>query len=146
MLEFNFVYGDMGYEICKSLRDEIFGAELSDGKEGESYHFVGYDKLVQIGVARLRKITDESYEIAYVGLKDGYRRQYVGDLVMKALADKAQRMGAKEAFVTTPIELIPFFEYEDYEKVGEAYAENGKKLIKMRIDLTYKHKCRGCKG
>jgi len=146
MLEFNFVFGNLGYEICKKLRDEIFGRELFDEYESGSFHFVGYDKLEQIGVGRLRKVSDTDYEIAYIGLKDGYRRQYVGDLIMKALADKAQREGAKEAFVEAPVELVPFFEYEDYEKVGKEYEKDGSTYIKMRIDLTYHHKCRGCKG
>lgn len=146
MLAFSYVFGDMGYEICKGLRDEIFGKEISDGKENEAYHFVGYEKTKQIAVARLRKITDESYEIAYVGLKPDYRRQMVGDLIMRALADKAQRMGAKEAVVEAPVSLVQFFEYEDYTAFGEEFIKDGVKCVKMKIDLTYRHKCRGCKG
>ncbi len=146
MLEFNFVYGSMGYEICKNFREGILGTSATDEKEDESFHFVGYDKLEQIGVARLTKINDLIYEISYVAVKDGYRRQFVGDLIMRALADKAINLGAKEAVLNSPVALIPFFEYEDYKTIGKIYEVDGEKYVKMTKDLTVPQKCKGCKG
>ena len=145
MLEFNFVYGDMGYEICRDLRQEVFGEDCFDDRESVSYHFVGYDKLVQIGVARLTKLTEKIYEISFVAVKDGYRRQFVGDLIMRALQDKAYNLGALETVVKAPVELKTFFEFEYYRAEGDEFSENGKKYIKMTNDLTVKHECRGCK-
>lgn len=145
MLEFNFEYGDIGYELCKDLRNELFGKVLTDDKEGASFHFVGYDKLEQIAVARLTKISDECYEIAYVAMKPAYRRQYVGDLIMKALADKAERLGATKTVVDAPCDLIPFFEYENYKKIGTEFLKDDILCVKMVKDLTVKTGCGGCK-
>lgn len=140
MLEFNFAYGEIGYELCKNLRESVLGKEAFDGKEGESYHFVGYDKTEQIASARLTKLNDMQCEIKYVAVKKEYQRQLVGDLIMKALADKAESLGAKETVVFSPLELKPFFEFEGYKS-----CDNFTDSLKMIKDLTIKNGCGGCK-
>lgn len=146
MLEFNYVYGSLGYELSHDLRDKIFGAVQTDDREDISYHLVGYEKTDQIGVARLTPVADEIFEISFVGLKEEYRRQFVGDLVMRALADKAISLGGKIAFVIAPLELTGFFEFEDYKRVGDVFQVDGADFVKMVKDLTLPQKCRGCKG
>lgn len=144
MLEFTFVYGENGYELAKDLRNSIFGAELSDKYEGVSYHLVGYDKIKQIAVARFTMISDTVCHIDFVAVDESYRRQYVGDLAVKAIEDKAKALGAKEAVTDTPYESAPFFEYENYEYTGKEREIYGKNCKIMKKDLTKVRKCRGC--
>jgi N-acetylglutamate synthase-like GNAT family acetyltransferase len=145
MLEFTFVYGKNGYELSKELRDNVFGAELTDEYEGQSYHLVGYDKTRQIAAARFTMLTDAVCRIDFVAVSEDYRRQYVGDLAIKAIEDKAKSLGAKEAVADVPTDIMPFFEFEDYEDSGKERERSGKKCVIMRKDLTKVYKCRGCR-
>ena len=144
MLEFTFVYGENGYALSKELRKAVFGEELSDEYEGESYHLVGYDKTKQIAAARLTMLTDTVCCVDFIAVSDDYRRQYVGDLAVKAIEDKAKSLGAKEAIACAPQEIVPFFEYENYDCTGEEREKYEKKCIIMKKDLTKEYKCRGC--
>ena len=139
MLEFTFVYGENGYLLSQALRNGIFGGEPSDSMETEAYHIVGYDKIEQIAGGRFFIESETVCRIDFVGVREDYRRQYVGDLVIKAIEDKAKSLGIKTAVLETPCSALPFFEFEGYESIETA---EGK--IKMRKDLTKEHKCRGC--
>ncbi len=143
MLEFTFVYGEMGYELSKELRNRVFGTELTDEAEDASYHLVGYDKTEQIAAARLTMLTETACHIDFIAVAEGYRRQYVGDLAIKALEDKAKSLGAKEAIADVPEDSVPFFVFEHYEKDGER-EKFGKLCSIMRKDLTKVYKCGGC--
>ena len=144
MLEFTFVYGENGYELSKELRNTVFGEKLSDEYEGNSYHLVGYDKTEQIAAARFTMISDTVCHIDFIAVSEGYRRQYVGDLAVKAIEDKAKSLGAKEAITCVPQEVVPFFEYEHYDCTGDEREKYGKKCRIMKKDLTKEYKCRGC--
>ncbi len=149
MLEFRFVYGDIGYELTKDMREKIFSEEMgysvtSDDYDTESYHFVGYEKTSQISVARLTKLDDENYKISYVGIKPEYRRQYVGDLIVRALADKAARLGGVSLIAEVPSDVKEFFKFEDYEEYGNEFDFCGMPHIMMKKDLLKPQKCRGC--
>lgn len=139
MLEFTFVYGENGYLLSQALRKDIFEGVFSDGTDADAYHIVGYDKTEQIAIGRLSVATDTVCRIDFVGVREDYRRQNVGDLVIKAIEDKAKSLGMKIALLETPLSALPFFEFEHYENMG---AKDGK--IKMRKDLTKVYKCRGC--
>lgn len=145
MLEFTFVYGENGYALSKDLRDDVFGSVITDEYEGDSYHLVGYDKIKQIAAARFTMQKEDVCHIDFVAVKEDYRRQFVGDLVIKAIEDKAKSLGAKEAIAAAPQEVVPFFEFEYYEDSGKVRNKYGKECKIMRKDLTKEHKCRGCK-
>ncbi|MBQ7985660.1 MAG: GNAT family N-acetyltransferase [Clostridia bacterium] len=149
MLKFQFIYGENGYKIVKDLRNRIFKDELgydevTDDLENESYHIVGYEEIHQMGLGRMTEVDSETFEVSFVGLLKEYRRQYVGDLVMRALADKAERLGAKWMIVKAPVALKGFFEFESYEVCGDAFMKNNEPHILMKKDLTKKQPCRGC--
>lgn len=140
MLEFTFVYGKNGYLLSRDLRNKVFGREVSDEKEESSHHIVGYDKTEQIAVGRFFVTDGMLCRIDFVGVRKDYRRQFVGDLVIKAIEDKAKTLGAKTAVLEAPESALSFFGFENYEII-ERTSDDG---IKMRKDLTKKHKCRGC--
>lgn len=139
MLEFTFIYGENGYAVSKDLRDKIFGVVSSDSFVSGAYYIVGYDKTEQIAVGRFFGIEDGVCKIDFVGVREDYRRQSVGDLVIKAIEDKARMLGIKTAVLETPPDALPFFEFEEYENIGQTDGS-----VKMQKDLTKEHKCRGC--
>lgn len=149
MLEFKFIYGENGYKIAEAMRKQVFSGELdmaetTDAFDEKSYHFIGYDKTVQIGIARLAQLDEKNFAISFVAVKEDYRRQYVGDLIMRALADKAVALGGMYVTLVAPVSTRGFFEFEGYEPSGEEFSENGIDFIKMKKDLTKVQHCRGC--
>jgi len=149
MLKFQLIYGVNGYKIVKDLRNKIFKDELgydevTDSLEDKSYHIVGYEEIHQMGLGRMTEIDSETFEVSFIGLEKEYRRQYVGDLVMRALADKAERLGAKWMIAKAPVALKDFLLFESYEVCGEEFMKNGEPHIMMKKDLTKKQPCRGC--
>ena len=144
MLEFTFVYGENGYELSRDLRKSVFGKELTDDMEETSYHLVGYDKINQVASARFTVLTEDVCRIDFVAVAEEYKRKFVGDLIIKAIEDKAKSLGVKEAIADVPEEVMPFFEFEGYTDSGSQKEVFGKVCKIMRKDLTIVHKCRGC--
>ncbi len=141
MLEFRYIFGENGYKIAEATRksifcDELGMAEIRDGLDDRSYHFIGYERIEQIASARLTESDEKNHIVSYVAVRKDYRRQFVGDLIMRALADKVKRMGGKRISLTACADVKGFFEFEGYEQVGEAFFENGRECIKMEKDLT----------
>ena len=150
MLEFKFIMDKTGYEVAKVSRDKIFRDELayqqtSDDADMNAYHFIGYDKACQIGSCRLTVIDDEYYRVSYLGVIPEYRRQYVGDLMMRAVSDKVLSLGGKYIVLECPVSVKGFFEFEDYETFGDSFDVNGEEWVKMKKDITIIRPCRGCK-
>ncbi len=150
MLEFRYIFGENGYKIAADFRERVFLGELGmtdlkDDFDEKSYHFVGYDKIRQIAVARLTQLDDVTFSISYVAVLKDYRRQFVGDLIMRALADKAVSLGGAEIILDSPVSVRGFFEYEGYEAQGEEFSVDGIPFIKMKKDLTkVEAHCKGC--
>lgn len=149
MLEFKFVYGENGCKLAMDMRKEVFAAEfgmsvISDENDGGAYHFVGYDKTVQVAAARLFEIADSCFKIDFTAVKKDYRRQHIGELVMRALADKAVSLGGKSIILEAPIDLMPFFEREGYASYGGEFDKDGRKHTMMKKDLSIIRCCCGC--
>ena len=149
MLEFKFVYGENGCKLAADMRKEVFAAELgmsaiSDENDGGAYHFVGYDKTVQVAAARLFELAQSCFKIDFTAVKKDYRRQRIGELVMRALADKAVSLGGKSIILETPVDLLPFFEREDYAPYVGEFDKDGRKYTMMKKDLTKIRLCCGC--
>ena len=150
MLEFKFISGEIGYRVAevsraKIFRDELGYAEISDNFDENAMHFVGYDGIVQVGSCRLIQLDEEYFSVSYLGVMPEYRRQYVGDLMMRALCDKVLSLGGKYIVLESPLEVADFFKFEDFEPMGEEFTVDGKAFIKMKKDVTIVRPCRGCK-
>ena len=150
MLEFKFIFGETGYKVAGISRGKVFSEELdydiiTDEQEDNSYHFIGYDKTLQIGSCRLTPVDKEYYRVSWLCVIPEYRRQYVGDLIMRAICDKVLNEGGKYIVLETPISLKAFFEFENFESQGNSYEIDGIEYIKMIKDVTVIRPCRGCR-
>lgn len=150
MLEFKFILGEIGYKVAevsraKIFRDELGYAEISDNFDEKALHFVGYDGIVQVGSCRLVQLDKDYFSVSYLGVKPEYRRQYVGDLMMRAVQDKVLSLGGKYIVLESPVVVKDFFVFEDYEPMGEVFSVDGRDYIKMKKDVTIVRPCRGCK-
>lgn len=151
MLEFKFIFGETGKMVADISRGKIFRDELgydriNDELDENSYHFIGYDKDCQIGSCRLTDIDGEYFRVSYLGVIPAYRRQYVGDLIMRAICDKVAALGGRYIVLESPVDVKGFFEFEDFETASDIYTADGKEFVKMKKDVTIIRPCRGCKG
>ena len=149
MLEFKFIYGSDGYntakEFMKESSDEVGINESFTDSSDKTWHFVGYDKGRIIAAAGMYLLDERNVKIAFVSVCRDYRRQYVGDLIMKALADKAVAIGCTKALIEAPVSEKGFFEFEGYKAYGSEFENGGKPYIMMSKDLTVVHMCSRCK-
>lgn len=150
MLEFKFIFGETGCKVAEISRNKVFCdelgySEIGDELDNDSYHFIGYDKACQIGSCRLTKVDEEYYRVSWLCVIPEYRRQYVGDLIMRAIQDKVLSVGGKYIVLETPVSVKGFFAFEDYEEIGESFTVDGTEYIKMKKDVTIIRPCRGCK-
>lgn len=140
MLEFKQIYGADGAKRAERLRTEIFGDLGAENEiDARAWHIVGYEEKSIIGAARLYPIGDGVFEIDLVGVCDKMRREYIGDLMMKTLQDKAVSEGGFVTEVRSPEETVGFFKRLGYEETGSADG-----VLFMRKDLT--KVCRACCG
>lgn len=138
MLEFKQIYGADGAKRAGKIRTEIFGDSGAENEiDARAWHIVGYEEENIIGAARLYPIGEGVFAIDLAGVSDKMRREYIGDLMMKTLQDKAVSEGGFITEVCSPEETVGFFEKLGYERTGSA---DGK--LFMRKDLT--KICRAC--
>lgn len=150
MLEFKIIYGDEGYWKAKAVRQKVFMEEQgfsydNDEKDKESYHIIAYDGDKAIAAARMFEKEAGVFTIGRVAVLKDYRRQYIGDTLMKVLEDRAVGLKGHLIYVGAQESALPFYEKEGYIKTGEKYEVEGVVHYSVTKDLTKPiiH-CKGC--
>ena len=149
MLEFKLIYGIDGYEKAKEIREEVFIAEQGfpydyDEKDEVSFHIIGYDKEKTIAAARLYKRDDGYFVIGRVAVKKDYRKQYIGDTLLRALEDKVVNQMGTFVMVMAQVDAAGFYEKEGYQKTGKTEVEEGVLHFEMTKDLSKPYKRCDC--
>ncbi|MBE7044172.1 MAG: GNAT family N-acetyltransferase [Ruminococcaceae bacterium] len=150
MLTFKLRQGEEGYQTTKQLREQVFMTEQGfsydrDDTDAIAWHIAGYDGDVLIAAGRLFPIADGVFGIGRVAVAPEYRRQYVGDTVMRALEDKAVKLCAIEIRLNAQEQAVGFYQTQGYTPCGELYTEEGCPHLPMRKDLTKPiHRCADC--
>ena len=151
MLRFKIVYGKEGYMLAKGIRETVFLEEQGfpydyDENDEISYHIAGWDGDRLIASGRLFAIADGIYTIGRVAVDKDYRKQYIGDTIMKALEDKAVGLGAGVIELHAQEAAVGFYEREGYVPEGDAVIICGARHQKMVKDMTKINPCGGCKS
>ena len=88
-----------------------------------------------LGYAGISVIAGEGY-IDNVAVREEYRRQGIGDGLVKVLDYKASQLGMGHSRVETVPELEPFYMRIGYLATGEAREQYGRKLITMEKETN----------
>ncbi len=149
MLQFKLIENRPGYELAKGIREEVFMREQGypfdyDEKDETAWHIIGWDGDTVIAAGRLFHIHDAVYAIGRLAVKKEYRGQYVGDTVMRALEDKAVRLGAAFVELYAQEHAIGFYQKQGYAPIGDLCIYDGEPHMQMRKDLSKISGCRGC--
>ena len=150
MLEFKLIEGRPGYELAKGIREEVFMTEQGypfdyDEKDETAWHIIGWDGETVIAAGRLFPVHDNIFAIGRLVVKKGYRGQYVGDTLMRALEDKAVRLGAVFIELYAQEQAVGFYRKQGYEPISELIIHEGEPHMRMRRDLSKIRGCRGCR-
>lgn len=150
MLEFKLIYGLDGYRLGRSVREEVFIREQGfsydyDEFDDTAWHIIGFDQDKPIAAARLLAKADGIFVIGRVAVIKGYRKQYIGDTLLRALEDKAVQLKGHTIEIGAQERSVGFYLKEGYEKCGEIYYDEDCPHYPMTKDLTcVRRKCGGC--
>lgn len=151
MLEFKLIKGIDGYNAVKNIRNEIFSkahglSENTDEHDSSAWHIACYDNDKVVASARLYEKEQGIFSIGYVAVSDEYRKQYIGDTLLRALEDKAVQLMGYMIEVDALESAVGFWEKEGYEKCESKLFPDGKIRYEMIKDLTKPFvKCKSCK-
>lgn len=128
---------------AKALRQQVFQQECNipqteewETQDSYAYHLVlvmdgtpvaaGRITYGGVGIAKLDRIC----------VLKKYRRQGIGDGLVKILDYKASQMGMRYSTVDAAEELLPFYRRLGYEPSGTPYTKWGRTLIPMKKETN----------
>lgn len=151
MIKLEWVPGTGDMEDILALREEVFCREQGFSLELErdehdrlSWHVLLLDEGIPCGTAR---IYAEEYGVMRVGricvLKEKRGRQ-LGDLIMRALIDRALQLGASEVRLGAQRTVQGFYERYGFRVSGDPYEEEGCPHVPMSAAATALSSILGC--
>ena len=112
----------------RRIREAVFIAEQSvppelewDSDDADAMHFLAYEGDFPIGTARLLP----SGEIGRVSVLKDWRGLKVGDKLMEAVIEAAEKRGQTKQFLSAQVYAAPFYERLGFEIVSDEFLEVG---------------------
>lgn len=112
----------------RRIREAVFVAEQSvppeievDGDDPTATHFLAFDNNYAIGTARL--LPDG--HIGRVAVLKDWRGLGVGDLLLEAAIQEAERKGLTEQFLSAQVHATAFYERHGFNVVSSEFLEAG---------------------
>lgn len=145
--------------VALELRREVFQDELGwtceqdhDLMDGYAFHLVLLLHDIPVATGRITYGGIGNAKLGRICVKLKYRRQGIGDGLVKVLDYKASQMGMQYSTVETIPALEPFYARIGYTRTGEKTQKNGMELILMQKETNdgtrenCAHQCPGSKG
>lgn len=125
------------------IREQVFQQELGLTKEADqdvldaySYHLVLLLNDVPVATGRISYDGVGMARLSRICVRKKYRRQGIGDGLVKVLDYKASQLGMGHSRVETVPELEPFYMRIGYLATGESREQYGRKLITMEKETN----------
>lgn len=141
------------------LRKGVFQQELGweqeqdhDLMDNYAFHLVLLLNDIPVATGRITYGSVGNARLGRICVKKEYRRQGIGDGLVKVLDYKASQMGMQYSSVETVPELEKFYGRIGYQKTGETLSKNGMELMIMQKECNdgtrenCSHQCPGSKG
>ena len=146
-------HGTADFDEVKALRTAVFVEEEGLKCEEEftsdddmAMHVVVYKEGIPVGTGRLW-FDGKSFRIGKVCVLKEHRGGKIGDMIVRLLLDRALNVNAPSLRVNARVSLSDSLSKFGFEKVGEVFTENNKKVIEMSVlgkDVLFPSAC-GCK-
>lgn len=128
---------------AKALQQEVFCRELGlpeaeawDIADAYAYHLVLLMGDVPVATGRICYGGVGTAKLGRICVKKKYRRQGIGDGLVKILDYKASQMGMKYSQVDADETLLPFYRRLGYAACGEPETKWGRNLIPMKKETN----------
>lgn len=125
-----------------ALRREVFIEEQGfasefDEIDATAWHVLISDQSIPCGTGRIFEDPAGSgaYHLGRIAVKQSYRKQGVGSLILKSLEEKAAQLGAKEFSLSSQVQARGFYEKAGYQAYGEEYMDQHVPHIAMKKPL-----------
>ncbi|MBM7061780.1 GNAT family N-acetyltransferase [Pseudomonas sp. UL073] len=112
----------------RRIRDTVFVAEQAvppelewDGEDAEAIHFLALDNGYAIGTARL--LRDGS--IGRVSVIKDWRGLKVGEALMTAVIQEAEKLGLTRQMLSAQVQAAPFYERLGFSIVSDEFLDAG---------------------
>lgn len=150
-----------GEDISEALdiRKQVFQEELGwsqemdqDAMDAYSYHLVLYHQGTPVAAGRISYGGTGKGRLGRICVLKKYRRQGIGDGLVKVLDYKASQLGFKYSEIETVEELEIFYMHIGFLKTGETHNKYSMELITMQKECNdgtrenCAHQCSGKKG
>ncbi|MGC3873995.1 GNAT family N-acetyltransferase [Halomonas sp. GXIMD04776] len=126
-------------EQASDIRRRVFIEEQAvpqeeewDGRDPQCLHFLAYRKGHAIGTARL--LPDG--HIGRVAVLKEARGQGIGEQLMQAAIDAAQRRGDREILLDAQIQALNFYRKLGFDVFGDEFLDAGIPHRSMRLSLN----------
>lgn len=131
------LYGD-----SLTIRQEVFikeqGVPFSqeiESEEGCTY-FVIYDRVFPCGTARTFPLTSSTLKLQRFAVLKAYRKQGVGQRLIKAILKNATKNGYQELVLDAQTHAIGFYKKFGFEVISEEFLDAGILHRRMRCVLS----------
>lgn len=130
-------------EDAHAVRRDVFvegqgvsEAEEMDGKDGDGWHLVAYDRDEPVATARLRAPDPGVGKIERVAVREAARGQGLGRALMWELEDLAREQGMEEAVLHGQTDVESFYHRLGYETTSHVFEEAGIPHVEMRKSIV----------
>jgi len=137
------VAGSASIEDAHAVRRTVFvegqgvpEAIEMDDRDAEAWHVVAYYGDEPVGTARLREPDPGVAKVERVAVREDYRGQGLGRLLMHELEDVAREAGMDEAVLHGQTAVEGFYESLGYETVSDVFYEADIPHVEMRKPLV----------
>ena len=127
-----------------ALRMEVFVDEQKvppeeehDALDASATHFGAFEGTTIVGTGRL-VVKAEKGKIGRMAVRKDYRGRGVGLAVLEAIVDACRELGLAQAFLSSQLHAIPFYEKMGFRAQGDIYLDAGIEHKDMILDLQPK--------
>lgn len=131
---------DSEFKAVKNIRSSVFTREQGadavsefDELDDKADFALIYEADNPVATARL-VMTDKGFKIGRIAVLKEYRGRGLGDLVVRAVLDKAFEQGTACVCVDAQNYAVPFYEKIGFKVIGEEILDRGLPHIPMCIE------------
>lgn len=133
---------DKEFSLVQAIRTTVFTNEqgANANEEFDSYDDIAdfallFDDNKAVATARAVK-TEDGFKIGRIAVLKEYRGKGYGDLIVRAVIEKAFNYGSDFVLVDSQNHAVPFYKKIGFKQIGQQIIDRGIAHIPMRIERT----------
>lgn len=130
------------FSLVQMIRTTVFTNEqgANANEEFDSYDDIAdfallFDDNKAVATARAVK-TEDGFKIGRIAVLKEYRGKGYGDLIVRAVIEKAFNYGFDFVLVDSQNHAVPFYEKIGFKEIGQQIIDRGIAHIPMRMERT----------